>query len=71
MTYRLQAMNWWTIISQTLTFFNVVMGSNPYTLSAQASRRHQQSGVDIAVHMQVPTMAGKHTCWLTPRVLSP
>ena len=38
-------MNWWTIISQTLTFFRVVTGSSPYTLSARTCISCQQIAV--------------------------
>ncbi len=44
LTYRLQAMNWWKIIIQTLAFLIAVIGSTPYTLSAESSvRKHQVS----------------------------
>ena len=34
-------MNWWMIMSQTETSFTVVIGSNPYTLSAGSQQQHQ------------------------------
>ena len=39
-------MNWWMIMSQTETFFTVVTGSNPYTLSAGRQHQHQPLACD-------------------------